>query len=35
MAELKARLRAEAVRVVLALAALASIAFALGAERKW
>lgn len=30
-----ARLRAEAARVLLALAALASIALALGAERKW
>ena len=31
----KARVRAEAARVLLLLAALASMALALGAERKW
>jgi hypothetical protein len=31
----KARLRLEATRIVLALASLASIVFALGSGRKW
>lgn len=31
----RARVRAEAARVLLLLAALASMALALGAERKW
>jgi hypothetical protein len=35
MSELKARVRVEVFRVLVALASLASIAFALGAERKW
>jgi hypothetical protein len=35
MTTVKARVRAEITRVLLAVVALASILFALGAERKW
>jgi len=35
MAEHKVRIRAEVYRVLIALCALLSIVYALGAERKW
>jgi hypothetical protein len=35
MTTVKTRVKAEIARVLLALAALASILYALGAERKW